>query len=198
MSRLSTVLLACVLALSLAAGWLLWREGEPGGAPADGAAASVAIGGPFKLIDQDGRVRTDRDFHGRFALIYFGYTFCPDVCPTTLALMQSALGKLGSQSARIAPVFVTIDPARDTPAVLKTYLASFGPHFVGLTGSQNDIARIAHAYHVYYAKHPLAGGTYAMDHSSVIYLTGPDGKYVKFYDDDIGAKALAEDLKKQL
>jgi protein SCO1/2 len=198
MPRASTVLLACVLALSILAALLLWREASVTGGSGSAGIATASFGGPFRLVDQDGHVRTDRDFRGHFALIYFGYTFCPDVCPTTLARMASALGKLGKQSARITPIFVTIDPARDTPAALKTYLSSFGPNFIGLTGSQTDIARIARAYHVYYEKHPLPGGAYAMDHSSVIFLVGPDGKFVKFYDDDLGANALAEDLRKQL
>jgi protein SCO1/2 len=198
MSRVSTVLLACALALSVLAGLLVWREASLMGTSESSGISTASIGGPFKLIDQNGHVRTDKDFHGHFVLLYFGYTFCPDVCPTTLALMASSLGKLGAQSARITPVFITIDPARDTPAVLKTYLSSFGPNFVGLTGSQADVARIAQAYRIFYQKHPLAGGTYAMDHSSVIFLVDPSGRFVKFYDDDIGAAALADDLKKQL
>ena len=165
MPRVSTVLLASALVLSILAALLLWRETPLTGGSESAGFSSVPIGGPFKLVDQNGQVRTDKDFHGHFVLLYFGYTFCPDVCPTTLALMAAALGKMGPQAARITPLFITIDPARDTPAALKTYLASFGPNFVGLTGSQADIARVASAYRIYYAKHPLAGGTYAMDHS---------------------------------
>jgi protein SCO1/2 len=194
MRRASTVLLFCVLALALAASAALWRLGDRA-APQSGIAA---VGGPFTLTDQNGALRSDRDFHGRWVLLYFGYTFCPDVCPTTLAKMASALGKLGPQADRFVPVFITIDPARDTPSVLKTYLAAFGPQFVGLTGKPSDIANVAHAYRVYYAKHPLAGGNYAMDHSSVIYLIDPNGKFVKAYDDDASPVALANDLKKQL
>ena len=194
MRRASTVLLFCALALALAASAALWRLGDRA-APQSGIAT---VGGPFTLTDQNGALRSDRDFHGHWVLLYFGYTFCPDVCPTTLAKMASALGKLGPQADRFIPVFVTIDPARDTPSVLKTYLAAFGPQFVGLTGKPSDIAKVAHAYRVYYAKHPLAGGTYAMDHSSVIYLVDPNGHFVKAYDDDASPQALADDLKKQL
>jgi len=193
MYRTSTVLLVCALVLSATAGLLLWRLGDGG---LDAAPASV--GGPFRLIDQDGHVRTDKDFRGRWVLAYFGYTYCPDVCPTTLALMANVLGKLGPEATRVAPVFVTVDPERDTPSVLKTYLASFGQHFVGLTGKPADIAKVAHAYRVYYAKHPLGGGNYSVDHSSVIYLLDTDGKFVKAYDDSATASAIAADLKSQM
>jgi protein SCO1/2 len=192
MRRTSTVLLFCALALAIVASVVLWRMGDPA-APSGGAAS---VGGPYVLTDQNGRPRSDRDFHGRWVLLYFGYTFCPDVCPTTLAKMSAALGKLGPQADRFVPVFITIDPERDTPSVLKTYLAAFGPQFVGLTGQPSDIARVAHTYRVYYAKHPLAGGNYAMDHSSVIYLLDPNGNFVKAYDDDASVPALAADLKK--
>ena len=192
MRRTSVVLLFCALALAFAASVTLWRMGGPA-ASADGTAS---VGGPYVLTDQNGAPRSDRDFRGRWVLLYFGYTFCPDVCPTTLAKMAATLGKLGPQADRFVPVFITIDPERDTPSVLKTYMAAFGPQFVGLTGKPADIARVAHTYRVYYAKHPLAGGNYAMDHSSVIYLIDPSGNFVKAYDDEVSPAALAADLKK--
>lgn len=192
MRRISTVLLICSLLLAAAASWLLWRMAS---APPP---QSAALGGPFRLVDQDGRQRSDADFHGRYVLLYFGYTFCPDVCPTTLAMMANALAKLGAEQDGIVPVFVTVDPERDTPAVLKAYLANFGPRFVGLTGKPGQIAAVAHAYRVYYAKHPLPGGGYSVDHSSVIYLLDPKGRFVKFYDDGVSAAALAADLKTRL
>jgi protein SCO1 len=192
MRRTSVVLLFCALVLALAASVALWRLGDRYG-PDSG---TPAVGGPYVLTDQNGTPRSDRDFRGRWVLLYFGYTFCPDVCPTTLAKISAALGKLGPEANRFVPVFITIDPARDTPSVLKSYLAAFGPQFVGLTGKPSDIAKVAHAYRVYYAKHPLAGGNYAMDHSSVIYLIDPNGNFVKAYDDDASVPALAADLKK--
>jgi cytochrome oxidase Cu insertion factor (SCO1/SenC/PrrC family) len=194
MRRISTALLLCALALAVLLSVFLWRLGDSGGS----AGGSAAVGGPFTLIDQNGQRRSDRDFHGHWMLLYFGYTYCPDVCPTTLALMQAALDKLGSAGDGIVPVFITIDPERDTPSVLKAYVAQFGARFVGLTGTPQAIARVAHSYRVYYAKHPLKGGSYAMDHSSVIYLIDPDGHFVKAYDDETGAAALAEDLRKTL
>lgn len=197
MIRTSSVLLACALVLAAVAAWSLWRIATEKAPPALDAAA-VEIGGPFALTDQNGHAMTDKDLHGRWTLLYFGYTFCPDVCPTTLALMQNTMRKLGAKADRITPVFITVDPERDTPSALKTYLESFGPRFVGLTGKPDAIAKVARAYRVYYAKHPLEGGGYSVDHSSVIYLLDPSGKFVKVYEDTITAQALADDLKAQL
>jgi len=158
----------------------------------------ATIGGPFTLIDQDGKTKADADFRGRFMLIYFGYSFCPDVCPTTLQEMSDAFAKLGSKKSRVVPVFITVDPARDTPHVLKDYLKSFGPEFVGLTGDAKQIAEAARAYRVFIRKHPLPGGNYSMDHSGVIYLMGPDGRFVTYYEDEIGPDRMADDLSKRL
>ncbi len=130
-------------------------------------------------------------------LVYFGYSHCPDVCPTALAAMADALGRL-PKPGRVAPIFITVDPERDTPRVLKTYLKAFGSRFVGLTGDANSIAAAARVYRVYYKKHPLKGGSYALDHSSIIYLMGPNGKFITHYDGSAGPNALAAALKKQL
>jgi protein SCO1/2 len=195
MNRAPTVLIVLALLLAILAGGLLWYVSDllPSG---QSSGMSVAdIGGPFALTDQKGMRRTDRDFHGRYVLLYFGYSYCPDVCPTTLGVMADALAKLGPRASRVVPVFVTIDPERDTPAALKKYLAAFDPNFVGLTGSLADITKVAHEYRVYFAKHKLEGGSYALDHSSVIYLLGPDGKLVKFYDETETPDQLAKDLK---
>jgi len=175
---------------------LLWHQADRmarlGGNVVTGTAE---IGGPFTLTDQDGKTRTDADFRGRYMLVYFGYSFCPDVCPTTLAMMAKALDELGARKDRVTPIFITVDPERDTPQVLKAYLKSFGENFVGLTG---DIAGAAHAYHAFYAKQPLPGGNYAMNHSGVIYLMGPDGRFVTYYEDAVGPDGLAADLKQRL
>jgi protein SCO1/2 len=163
-----------------------------------GEAALASIGGPFVLTDQDGHRRSSGDFRGRFVLLYFGYTYCPDVCPTTLQDMATALSKLGPKSARVVPAFITIDPERDTPAVLKKYVAAFGPRFVGLTGSVADITRVAHSYRVYFARQPAPGGGYSVDHSSILYLLGPDGKLIAIFDASAGAKALTDGLNARL
>jgi protein SCO1/2 len=193
MKQLSTLLLVAALALSVVAAWLLWRAADQTGAERERAAAVS-----FALTDQDGRVRTDKDFRGRWVLLYFGYSYCPDVCPTTLAVMASTLEQLGAAADQVVPVFVSVDPARDTPAVLKTYLAAFGPRFVGLTGTPDAIAKLARAYGVYFQKHPLPGGSYSVDHTSAIYLLDREGRFVKSLDEQAGPKALAADLKKAL
>ena len=195
MQRASILLLVCALGLALVTGGFLWRMGEQ---TAQDAAPAAAVGGPFALIDQNDHPRTDKDFHGHWVLLYFGYTYCPDVCPTTLARMANLLDRLGAKSERIVPLFITVDPERDTPDVLKKYLAAFGPRFVGLTGAPQAIAKAAHAYRVYYAKHKLEGGSYSVDHSSVIYLLDPGGKFVKIYDDTATPASIADDLKAQM
>jgi protein SCO1/2 len=156
------------------------------------------IGGPFTLVDQNGAKKSDTDFRGKFMLVYFGYTYCPDVCPLTLGVMDDALAKIGAARARVVPVFITVDPARDTPKVMKSYVAAFGGHWVGLTGSAVEIAKVAKSYAVYYKKQPLKGGGYAMDHSSTIYLMGPDGSFVANYDESLGPAGLAAELKKKV
>jgi cytochrome oxidase Cu insertion factor (SCO1/SenC/PrrC family) len=185
--------------VAVAAG-LLWHAGDriaTIGQPVVTGTASV--GGPFRLIDENGSPRSDADFRGRFMLVYFGYSLCPDVCPTTLAVMADALAKLGPRRSHVVPVFITLDPERDNPRVLKNYLQSFGTDFVGLTGKPDTIRDVAATYRVYYSKHPLANGGYAIDHTSVLYLMGPDGKFVTYYDDEtIGPNGLAEDLKKRV
>src|ERR1700734_3768599 len=125
MIRTPEALIPYILLCAFVAAGALWRlSGGAGGQVSSSGALSSSIGGPFALIDQNGAPRSDRDFHGRFTLLYFGYSFCPDVCPTTLAMMADALDKLGAQANRIVPVFVTIDPARDTPKILKSYLSA--------------------------------------------------------------------------
>ncbi|HEX3810377.1 MAG TPA: SCO family protein [Rhizomicrobium sp.] len=156
------------------------------------------IGGSFALTDQNGHRRTDADFHGRYTLVYFGYTFCPDVCPTTLQVTADALKKLGPEADKIVPVFITVDPARDKPAVLKSYLAAFGPQFVGLTGTNAQIASVAKKYHVYYARQPSPNAAYFMDHSNYIYLMDPDGRFIGVFDEVLGPGGMAKKLRQEI
>ncbi|MDE2183179.1 MAG: SCO family protein [Alphaproteobacteria bacterium] len=194
MIRTPLALVPYLLAAAMVAAGLLWHAGDfVSGVQTSGVAE---IGGPFRLTDQNGQVRTDQDFRGRFMLVYFGYTSCPDICPTTLAVMADALAKLHN-GARVVPIFITVDPARDTPAVLKAYLKAFGPAFVGLGGSKGSVAAAAKQYRVYYARRPLQGGGYAIDHSNRIYLMGPDGKFVAVYDETLGPDGLADALRKK-
>jgi protein SCO1/2 len=141
-------------------------------------ARPAALGGAFSLIDQHGRRVTDRDFRGHYMLVYFGYTRCPDVCPTSLEKATRALQRLGDRAKAIVPVFVTIDPERDTPKVLADYLSNFHPGFVGLTGRPDEIRHMAGLYHVVYGKYKAPGSAdETVFHSSFFYLMGPDGRY---------------------
>lgn len=186
------IVIALVAVLLLGAGATMWL----GGALPDGP----AVGGSFSLLDGDGKRVTDRDLRGTYALVYFGYTFCPDVCPTTLNQVSEALDMLGAKADRVRPVFITVDPARDTPAVMKQYASSFTPRLLPLTGSAAEIADVAKKYRVYYAPHRTGDqpGDYTMDHSSVLYLMGPDGRFVAPLRADAPAQELAADLSKQL
>lgn len=160
----------------------------------------ASVGGPYSLVNQDGQAVTDKDFRGRWQIIYFGYTFCPDVCPTALGTMATALDRLSpAERAKVAPIFITIDPARDTPAVLKDYVAAFAPDMAGLTGSDEQVKAAAKAFKVYAAKGQGGdNGAYAMDHSSILYLMGPDGAYVRHFPHGSTAEDVAAELQKRL
>ena len=192
-------LIPYLLLIAALAGGLLWHESQlVPGLGRNVVTGQADIGGSFRLIDQTGKTVSDRDFRGRYMLVYFGYSFCPDVCPTTLGVMAQALEKLGTERARrIVPIFVTIDPARDTPKVLVDYMKAFGPDFIGLTGSDGAIKDAEKKYRVYAVKRPLEKGNYGMDHSSVLYLMGPDGRLVAFYDEAISPEGLAKDLQQK-
>lgn len=174
------ILLAAVTLALLAGGlsYWLWPRG-PGEAASGTAVAGAAIGGPFTLVDTDNRPVTERSLLGRPTAIFFGFTFCPEVCPTTLTELTAALKALGPDADRLNVVFVSIDPERDTPAQLKLYLSNFDHRIRGFTGSPEQVARIAKAYRVYYAKVPQPGGSYTMDHSSILYLLDARGRFVR-------------------
>lgn len=142
-------------------------------------AAPAPIGGPFRLMDQHGRPTTERDLLGRPSLVFFGYTFCPEVCPTTLTKITRWLRLLGPQGARLNVFFVTVDPERDTQKQLGEYLSAFDPRIRGLTGAPAEIARMAKAYRVYYRREPTPGGSYLMDHSTTVYLMDGAGRFVE-------------------
>jgi cytochrome oxidase Cu insertion factor (SCO1/SenC/PrrC family) len=179
-----------VAALAAATAWFATRD------PASSEAGGVThIGGPFTLVDSTGKTITDQDFRGKFMLVYFGYTHCPDACPTTLSDMGAALDKLPTADrAKIVPLFITIDPERDTPGLIGDYAHAFGPEFVGLTGSKNAITAAEQEYHVYAVRHPLEHGDYAMDHSSIIYVMGPDGKFLGLIEDAAKPGDMAQRL----
>ncbi|MEG3176759.1 SCO family protein [Sphingomonas sp. RB3P16] len=167
----------------------------PARAPLDGA----RIGVPFRLIDQDGKPRTDRDFAGRYRILYFGYTFCPDVCPTDLQTIGAGLrlfeAKDAKRAASVVPIFVTVDPKRDTPAVLKPYVAAFHPRMVGLTGPADAIAAVAKGYGVMVAaEKPNAEGNYLVAHGRMAFLMDPAGKPVALLPQDKAPADVAAEL----
>src|SRR3954468_12292837 len=143
-----------------------------------GVQATAAIGGPFILTNQNSATVTDRDFRGRPLLVFFGFTHCPDVCPTTLFEVSEIMRSLGKDASRVGVGFITVDPERDTPAALKDYLSSFDPRLKALTGNVEAIAAVAKAYRVYFKKVPLADGGYTMDHTAIVYLMDKQGRFV--------------------
>ncbi len=156
----------------------------------------VCIGGPFQLTDGDGRSVSEASFRGKWMLVYFGYTHCPDACPTALQDIADTLDLLPPAGrAEVVPLFITVDPARDTPAVMKDYAAAFGPAIVPLSGSQDAITRVERQYRVYAAKHPTQDGDYEMDHSSVIYLMDPQGRFVANFTHESSPKDMADKLR---
>lgn len=198
MNRGNNTRLWLVLGLAvLLAGALGWMRFATPAVP-QGNLAGSSLGGPFTLVDQDGRRVSDRDFAGRWRLIYFGYGFCPDVCPTDLAIMGRGLKAFeaadAGRAARVAPIFITIDPQRDTPAILKPFVAAFHPRLVGLTGSPDAIAAVARSFGVY-ARRIDTGDpeNYLMDHSAMIYLFDPGGRPIAFLPHDgLTAEALQQ------
>lgn len=174
MKRPALILLTVVVVAAIGA-VVAWRLN-----PTTAAPAPSAIGGPFHLIDQSGNPVDERLLQGKWTTVYFGYTYCPDVCPTTLATLAQAIQALGPKAGRVQVVFITVDPARDSPAQLRAYLASeaFPRHMIGLTGSPAQVAAAARAYRVYYRK-AGAGPGYTVDHTSIVYLMDPKGRFVQ-------------------
>jgi len=193
---LAAVLLGGLVILGAGALLALAHRDTPRGAA--GTLLASAIGGPFRLVDQNGKTVTDADLKGKWSLVYFGYTHCPDACPTALNDIAIALDQLGPKREAVRSVFITVDPERDTPEVLKEYVTSFDAPILALSGSPEEIARAAKAYRVYYAKHPEPGGDYSMDHSSVIYVMDPEGRFTASFTHQSTPEEIAERLKKLL
>src|SRR3954469_5112941 len=159
----------------------------------------LALGGPFSLVNQAGQPVTEGDFAGRWMLVYFGYSFCPDVCPTELGTMAAALDAMGKAGEAVTPVFITVDPQRDTPAALADYVSRFHPRLQGLTGTPEQIAEVARRYRVYYARAQRPDMTdYLMDHSSFIYLVGPDGRLRMMLRPQSSPETIAAAMRSQL
>jgi cytochrome oxidase Cu insertion factor (SCO1/SenC/PrrC family) len=196
-SRRTLIFALSVLLVALAAGaaalWLV-----PAGGPT--STGTPLVGGPFALTDHNGNRVTDKTYSGKHLLIFFGYTYCPDVCPSELQVMSAALDELGADAERLQPLFITIDPARDTPQVLKEYVTNFHPRLIGLTGTEQEIADVAAKYRVYYTKAKTSGNSpdYVMDHSTILYLMGPDGTFIKHFTYGTDPKALADGLRQAM
>ena len=187
-----TLMLALPLALAAC--------GQTGAAPQP-PLAGATIGGPFTLVNQDGRTVSDRDFAGRYRLMYFGYTYCPDVCPVDLQKLMAGYALLEKSdpqaAAKLAPIFVSVDPERDTPPVLKQYVTAFHPRLTGLTGTPAQIAAVAKEYAVIYSKEQRPGASdYLMNHSRVAYLFGPDGKPIALIPQEGTPEQIAAELKR--
>jgi len=160
--------------------------------------APAAIGGPFQLTDQTGQTVTDKSMQGRPSLIFFGFTHCPDVCPTTLFEMSEVLKAMGEDADRVNAYYISVDPERDTQAAMKEYLSSFDPRLKGLTGNAEEIAKVLSEYRVYAKKVPLKDGDYTMDHTALIYLMDRDGKFVSPFNINRKPEDAASDLKPYL
>ena len=175
----SAVIGLCILSFVL---WLL-TPGEP---------PTTAVGGSFKLTDGSGQDVTDRDYRGKFMLVYFGYTHCPDICPTTLETIARALPLMGKEADLIQPLFITIDPIRDTPPVIGRYVALFSPRIAGLSGSASQLEHVEQAYHVYVGPEDPKTGT--IDHGALLYVMGRNGEFLSSLEDDISSASLAAAL----
>ena len=196
-TRLVAYIIAGFLIGVLAGVAILFVTTPPGNQPVETSGAAL-VGGPFTLTGSGGKTVTDRDFSGRYMLVLFGFTHCPDICPAELQVIAQALDKLSDKARKVVPIFITVDPERDTPQVMADYVKSFGPNFVGLSGTPDEIAAAAKAYRVAYTKIESkdSPGDYSVDHSALVYLMGPDGKYVTHLSYGTSPDELAEKLDK--
>jgi len=189
--RALPLLLLCISAIATVAFWQQSSSGH--------AYGKANIGGGFQLVDTTGHQTMEADFRGRMMLVYMGYSYCPDVCPMTLSTMSETLKLLGPDANKVAAIFITLDPERDTPQVLHTYLAHFDKRIIGLTGSKEAIKSAAEAYKAYYAKSsPPNTGSYLVDHSGFLYLMDKEGKYVTHFGPDVKAEDVATAIRKLL
>ena len=193
-SRLRTVryiLWSAVLLAGLGfGGYELWHRTRPAPMTAEKEIGRASIKSDFSLVDHTGKAVKDEDFRGKWLLVFFGYTYCPDVCPTTLNEIAEVMERLGEKAVNVQPLFITIDPERDKPEQMAAYVAAFDPRIVGLTGTPEQVKAAAGAFRVYYAKATDAGASdgYLMDHSTALYLMNPDGEFEAFFsfNDDVG------------
>ena len=198
--------LAAVAAVAIAgvAAWHLTPMPGPSGPGTQTAATTagpIQVGGPFELTAHTGETVTETSFGGKLLLVFFGYTFCPDICPTTLNTVALALDELGAEAASVQPLFITVDPARDTPSVLADYVTVFHPSVLGLAGTPEQTAEVAKAYRAYYAKVESEDADpedYLMDHSVMMYLMGPDGRLLTLFSHTASPQEIAAGIRKHL
>jgi cytochrome oxidase Cu insertion factor (SCO1/SenC/PrrC family) len=198
-ARLVIIIVAAFFAGGLGALGLYALLAPQGGGNPQVVSGKALIGGPFTLTDHTGKRVTNKDFEGKFMLVYFGYTYCPDVCPAELQVMSAAIDQLGEKGKKVTPVVVSIDPERDTVAQLNTYVANFHPRLVGLTGTPEEVRAAAKAFRVYYAKAKSESASdYLMDHSSIVYLMSPKGEYLAHFPYGTDVDKMAEGIAKFL
>lgn len=193
-TRLLLILAAFLAGLVLCFSVVLLMS-DRGGVP---LVAPSTVGGPFRLTDQNGKVITEQDLKGRPFLVFFGFTHCPEICPTALADISQIMDKLGPDAVKMNALFVTVDPERDTPAVLKDYLSSFNPRLIGVGGDTQALADVAKAYRVYYKKIPTKDGDYTMDHTAIVYLMDKNGQFVAPFSLKRRPEDAAADLRRYL
>ncbi len=174
--------------------------GKASGPVVSQVSGKALIGGPFTLTDHTGKTVTEKDFAGGFTLVYFGFTYCPDVCPTELQIMTAALEQLGDKAEKVTPVFISVDPKRDTVEQMASYVTNFHKRLVGLTGTPEQVKAAAKAYRVYYAevKDETSSAGYTVDHSSIVFLMGPKGDYLAHFSHGTSPQKMAEGIAKHL
>lgn len=199
MKRSTLAFLAAIILISsaVATGFVLMRTPYPGPHMVSGKAL---IGGPFTLTDHRGKRVTEKDFMGKFSLVFFGYTYCPDICPAELQVMSAALDQLGGNAKKVTPLFITIDPERDTVEQMNSYVSNFHEQLIGLTGSTQEIRAVTKAYKIYYHKvtDDPSSTEYLMDHSSIVYLMSPEGEYLTHFSYGTGVDKMAKGIAKFL
>jgi protein SCO1/2 len=197
--RLLAVIVAGFLIGALGGAALLVLS-QGGQGPAVQTSGKALIGGPFTLVGRDGKPVTDQAFRGKYMMVFFGFTHCPDICPAELQVMAAALDELGPKANEIIPIFITLDPERDTPMVVSDYVTNFSPRFVGLTGSSEQIAAAAKAYRVVYSKFQQdnSSSDYSIDHSAFVYLMGKDGEYITHFAYGTPLSQMTETLRRYL
>lgn len=192
-SHLLVVVSAFIAGLTVFLGVFFYATGQ-----FSGSVSGSPIGGPFKLVGDNGQPITDQDMRGKPWLVFFGYTHCPDVCPTTLFEMSEVMKALGKDADKVNGLFITVDPERDTPAVMKDYLSNFDPHLQGATGDLKSIEAVEREFRVYAKKVPTENGDYSMDHSAVVYLMNKQGRFVAPFNLKRKPQAAAAELRKYM